>query len=67
MTITATAGLGNTVSDYCIRPAKRGAIPDTRVWNSCLVVLPDGDIRVMYEDALKSKLTFVRFGLDWLT
>lgn len=34
---------------------------------SCLVVLPDGDLGVLYEDALKSKLTFARFGLDWLT
>ena len=34
---------------------------------SCLVVLPDGDIGVMYENAGKSKLTFVRFSLEWLT
>jgi len=34
---------------------------------SCLVVLPDGDIGVLYEDAGKSMLTYTRFSLDWLT
>ncbi len=34
---------------------------------SCLTVLPDGDIGLLYEDALKSRITFVRFNLDWIT
>ena len=47
-------------------PVKRVVDPGGAQY-SCLVVLPDGDIGVMYEDAGKSKLTFTRFSLDWLT
>jgi sialidase-1 len=33
---------------------------------SCIAVLPNGEIGVLYEDAQKSRLTFARFSMDWL-
>jgi len=46
-------------------PVKKVIDPGSAQY-SCMAVLPDGDIGVLYEDALKSRLTFVRFSLDWL-
>jgi sialidase-1 len=37
---------------------------------SCLTVMPDGDIGLLYENGEESpyeKITFVKFPLDWIT
>jgi sialidase-1 len=37
---------------------------------SCLTVLPDGEIGLLYENGIESpyeKITFMKFNLDWIT
>ena len=34
---------------------------------SCLTILPDGQIGMLYERDSYGKITFVRYGLEWLT